>query len=216
LTFYVNGIEDGSISYSGTVVNLQQTKVLGTSEPIGFPGDFFHGLIDEPSIYDRALSALEIQKLFANGNSAVLRGVTVNLPQGTASGFTGGIAHIQNVMGSALNDILIGNAGNVLSGGAGDDLLIAGASASALDGGMGRDILVGGTTNYDTDPNMLDAILAEWTTNHTTSLLNVNTVQSNHAANQLTGGNDADLLFARLASELLDFDPQTDTWSLLA
>ena len=55
-------------------------------------------------------------------------GVYVNLVLGTATGLAGGIKRIANVTGSPFNDILVGNGGNVLNGGAGRDILIAGAA----------------------------------------------------------------------------------------
>ena len=100
VTLYVNGAVDGSSSYAGTVVDLQQTKVLGTSEPVGFPNDFLNGQIDEPSFYNRPLTAEEIRRL-ANSTDGAVNGIQVNLPLGTASGLLGGIQKIQNVIGSA-------------------------------------------------------------------------------------------------------------------
>ena len=79
-------------------------------------------------------------------------GVRVNLPLGTATGLSGGIAKIQNVIGSDGNDILVGNGGNVLQGGKGNDLLIAGATASTLLGGDGNDLLIGGTRSMISIP----------------------------------------------------------------
>src|SRR5262249_11325781 len=79
---YVNGTEEASISYAGkTVVPLQGSKILGGSAP-PFPADFMDGQLDEVGIFNRALSAAEVQTL-NSGSSAGLpgdsRGVTVNL-----------------------------------------------------------------------------------------------------------------------------------------
>ena len=52
--------------------------------------------------------------------------VVVDLPLGSATGFAGGISNIENVDGGIGNDILVGNGGNVLTGGTGYNLLIAG------------------------------------------------------------------------------------------
>src|SRR5262249_35873298 len=104
----------------------------------GMPSDFWAGRIDEADIYSRALSAAEIQAIFAAGSRgklALAQGVRVNLLSHTASGLTGGIANIQNVVGTAFNDILVGAGGGTLSGGAGRDILVAGASAATLYGG---------------------------------------------------------------------------------
>jgi hypothetical protein len=95
--------------------------------------------------------------------SAVTQGTVVNLPLGTATGLTGGIANIRNVIGGAGNDVLVGDvAANSLWGGAGRDLLIGGLGADLLDGGADDDILIGGYTAYDSNPTALDAVMREW------------------------------------------------------
>ena len=57
--------------------------------------------------------------------SNTMHGIRVHLPSGTASGLRGGVSNIQNVYGSAFDDILTGRGGNILSGGAGRDILVA-------------------------------------------------------------------------------------------
>jgi hypothetical protein len=218
VTLYVNGAVDGSASYGGTVVGLQQTKVLGTSEAQGFPDDFFNGLIDEPSIYNRALSATEVQAVFAAGSAGkpVQPGVYVNLQTGTATALAGisdpntGRITIQNVIGSSGNDTLIA--------GADRSILIGGGGADQLFGGSGEAILIAGTSDY-TQPTLnvaaLDVILQEWNRTDlgfgdrmsdlltgsnsqgfaannviggTAILLDSTTVHDDFAANVLTGG----------------------------
>jgi hypothetical protein len=94
-------------------------------------------------------------------------GVVVDLPLGTATA-TGGIAHIQNVNGSAVGgDILVGDANpNVLRVYAGHNILIGGAGADTLYAGSnsGGDILIGGSTSYDSNVGALQTILATWST----------------------------------------------------
>jgi Ca2+-binding RTX toxin-like protein len=81
-------------------------------------------------------------------------GVTVNLAltaaQNTGGGGSDKLTSIENLYGSAFNDVLTGSAGDnalaggagadSLSGGAGDDLLQGGAGNDTLDGGAGHDI----------------------------------------------------------------------------
>jgi Ca2+-binding RTX toxin-like protein len=84
-------------------------------------------------------------------------GVTVNLATGV--GF-GGDAQgdtyigIENVQGSAFDDVIIGNAGNnILAGSRGNDTLIGGAGQDTLIAGNGHDVLTGdgnGTVAADT------------------------------------------------------------------
>lgn len=112
--------------------------------------------------------------------------------------------------GGAGNDILVGNGGNVLKGGLGRDLLIAGALASILEGGADEDILVGGRLN-DISPANLAAIMAEWTSaggydarvaNLRAGLLADDKVTGNGGGNSLTGGSDAlDLFFGSLVTD---------------
>jgi Ca2+-binding RTX toxin-like protein len=85
-----------------------------------------------------------------NGNdtvnySASASAVSVNLATGAVSGgdATGDtFLSIENVTGSAFNDILTGNVGdNSLSGGSGNDILVGGAGADLVNGGNGFDIM---------------------------------------------------------------------------
>jgi hypothetical protein len=104
------------------------------------------------------------------------RPVTVNLATGSAtnvaSGATGAVQNIQNVIGGAGTDTLTGNAqGNILIGGAGTNLinggsgrslLIGGKGPSTIKGGAGDDILIAGTTSYDANETALMNLLGEW------------------------------------------------------
>jgi Ca2+-binding RTX toxin-like protein len=76
--------------------------------------------------------------------SAFTSGVSVNLLADTATGLAG-IGRIQNAIGGAGNDLLVGDgAANILDGGAGDDVVIGGDGDDTLFGGSGRDLLIGG------------------------------------------------------------------------
>jgi hypothetical protein len=116
-------------------------------------------------------------------------GVTVNLgafgASGKATQVGGKVTHIQNVIGSQYDDLLIGNStGNVLVGGDGNDSLIAGSGNSILIGGAGADklignagrrpgfdILIGDATDFDkpTDTNLsvLNAFFSTWQNTNT-------------------------------------------------
>jgi hypothetical protein len=66
----------------------------------------------------------------------------------------------RNGGGAGVYNVLVGNGGNVLTGGNGRcNLLIAGSSASTLHGGDDDDILIGGRTAYDRDVASLMAIM---------------------------------------------------------
>ena len=70
----------------------------------------------------------------------------------------GGDAPEVFVVRGALPDVAL-----TIDGGAGRDILIAGASGATLNGGAGEDILIAGTTDYDTNDTALLAIMSEWT-----------------------------------------------------
>jgi hypothetical protein len=167
---------------------------------------------------------------YASYSSSVL----VDLRTGIATGVGSVISHIQNVIGGSgggagIYNILVGNGGNVLTGGDGRrNLLIAGTSASTLLGGNDDDILIGGTTAYDTEAGLvsLQAIMAYWSgtsddyatrvnkllTGNGVPLLDATRVHNNGGGNTLTGhhGGAAELnLFYGLntALETTDFNP---------
>ncbi|HEY3432278.1 MAG TPA: calcium-binding protein [Rhodocyclaceae bacterium] len=72
---------------------------------------------------------------FSTSGSGILNGGSAGV-SGDAGGDT--LINIQNLTGSALNDLLIGNSSsNTLSGGAGDDILEGMAGGDTLDGGTG-------------------------------------------------------------------------------
>jgi hypothetical protein len=166
--------------------------------------------------------------------SAYSTTVLVDLQTGSATGVGAGIANIQNVAGgtgggAGIYNILVGNGGNVLTGGDGRrNLLIAGASASTLLGGNDDDILIGGTTAYDTEAGLasLQAIMNYWSTTaddygtrvgnllsgNGVPLLDATMVHNNGGGNTLTGnhGGPSELdLFYGLdpALETTDYNP---------
>jgi hypothetical protein len=162
--------------------------------------------------------------------------VLANLQTGVATGFSG-ISNIQNVKGASGGpagsyNILVGNGGNVLTGGNGRrNLLIAGNNGvrgSTLIGGDQDDILIGGTTVYDTEAGMvsLQAIMSYWagsgddyatrvnnlTTGTGVPLLDATTVTGNGLGNTLTGNAGLDLFYGNLALDTYDWDPATETF----
>ncbi|MCI0456007.1 MAG: hypothetical protein L0Z62_03385 [Gemmataceae bacterium] len=156
----------------------------------------------------------------------------VNLTMGSATAVGNGIFNIQNVLGGAGNDILVGNAqANRLEGRDGRDVLIGGDAVDVLLGGAGEDILIGGTTAFDMDLAALQAIRAEWTSGRSYAaridnlrgVANVGprlngpavlttgptgTVQDDGDVDTLTGGAGMDWFFARvlpaLPADLID------------
>ena len=69
IKLYRNGILVASnIVNAGLIPDLSQSLTIGEDNPVNIP-EFFDGLIDEVEVFDRALSAQEIQAIF-NANSA--------------------------------------------------------------------------------------------------------------------------------------------------
>jgi hypothetical protein len=164
--------------------------------------------------------------------SALTTAVTVNLATGAATGVfggaPGGVSNIQNVIGSAGNDILVGNAqGNILIGGAGANaimggsgrsVLIGGTGPSTIVGGSGDDILIAGTTTFDANETALLSILQEWQRTDRTASQRIADLRNGGGYNgsntlvwgttvldndvgvaHLTGGGGSDWFFANLA-----------------
>jgi Ca2+-binding RTX toxin-like protein len=155
--------------------------------------------------------------------SARTTAVIVDLATGSATSVAGGVSNIQNVIGSAGDDILTGNAlgniliggatTNVLSGGSGRSLLIGGKGASTMVGGAADDLLIAGSTVFDGDTSALMSILKEWQRtdktyaerntdlkngggfNGSARLIAGSTVHDNDGASTLTGGAGLDWFF---------------------
>src|SRR5437016_8305003 len=68
---YVNGLLENTRAI--TVAREANGKPLGIGESLFFRGRFFKGLIDEAHMFNRALSALEIQSIFAAGSAGLCK-----------------------------------------------------------------------------------------------------------------------------------------------
>jgi hypothetical protein len=152
--------------------------------------------------------------------------VLVDLRTGTANGFAGGVKNIQDVIGGPDTNILVGNGGNTLTGGAGRNLLIAGPTASTLTGNSDEDILVGGTTDYDMNAGALTAIMAEWSRTDLTyaqrvqdllngqdgfTVLGALNFHTNGGGNTMDGGPGLDLFYGLLPGD--QGTPDTTDWA---
>jgi hypothetical protein len=158
----------------------------------------------------------------------------VDLQTGQATA-TGGEANIVNVHGAnssgpGLYNLLIGNGGNVLTGGTGRrNLLVAGGAASTLIGGTQEDLLIGGTTTYDTEAGLVSwqAIAAYWAGADPFStrvnnlengigvpLLDGSIVTGNGGGNTMTGSLELALIYTDGADTITNFDPGSQTFPI--
>ena len=71
-TFYADGTAVGSTVDSRSIPNAAAPLTIGQSEGIGF----FHGLIDEVQLFNRALSNAEIQRIYLADSAGVNKGTT--------------------------------------------------------------------------------------------------------------------------------------------
>ena len=118
LTLYVNGVEAGRASVSQTWYASGPLQI-GTGSYEGRPDSFFPGQIDDVKLFDRPVSADEVQQLFKQ--NPVLRGrwnfqeTTTGTPATTPD-----LSEEKNPMslyaGAALGDGMIGSSGLQLDG----------------------------------------------------------------------------------------------------
>jgi Ca2+-binding RTX toxin-like protein len=124
-------------------------------------------------------------------------GVTVNLTAGTGSGGAAEgdtLSGVENVTGSAHNDILVGNAeDNSLLGRGGDDTLWGGAGADELDGSTGDDTATYIESGTGVDVNLLAGTGSGGTAQGDT-LNNVENVIGSLFDDDLTGDDGRNLL----------------------
>ena len=137
-----SGTASGGDAAGDTISNI--ANILGSAHNDTLTGDGNANVIEGGAGGDTLTGGAGTDTLvYANSGS----GVTANLRDNTASGGHAQgdtILGFENVIGSAHNDTLGGDANaNVITGGAGDDLLIGLAGGDTLNGGDGTD-----TVNY--------------------------------------------------------------------
>lgn len=159
-------------------------------------------------------------------------GVTVDLSAGTATDGWGGsdtLTNIQNVIGSAYDDVITGNSSsNILIGGDGNDTLSGGGGDNTLDGGSGDNVLDGGTgtntVDYSHDPgsayvDLLDgyAYNGYGGFDTLTNFQNVvgsafgDTIIGDNSDNLITGGVGNDRLIGNAGNDVIDGGGGTNT-----
>jgi len=159
--------------------------------------------------------------------SAVGVGITLNLisqsAQNTLGAGTDTVRGIENVIGTAFNDVITGNEfGNIITAGNGDDMLVGGLGNDTLDGGAGID-----TANYASATAGVKVNLTILTAQTTvgaggdtlSGIENLNgtgfdDIFTGDAANNvLTGNGGNDMLLGGLGNDTLSGGQGTDTIS---
>ena len=164
--------------------------------------------------------------------SAWTSGVTVDLPNGSATGLAG-VTNIPNVLGGGGADVLVGDdnrntlvgnggndiitghgGGDSIVGGNGNDMLIGGNGPDVINGGAGDDLLVDGTTAFDNNTANLRLLLTQWTIGSLSGkllpggLTGSNKLFHDNFKDRLTGSTGIDYFFAvragRFADEVTD------------
>lgn len=75
---YLNGSEVSSASYSGTVSTTARNLTVGCSDIASGNTRFFDGMIDEVSLFNRALTANEVAELYSSGSGEQYPWVGIN------------------------------------------------------------------------------------------------------------------------------------------
>ena len=149
---------------------------------------------------------------YSGSNAAV----SVDLAAGTTSGgYADGDAllNIQNVIGSAFDDMIIGDdEGDLLVGGDGDDTLLGGAGDDTLIGGAGADVLDGGdginTVDYSNSSAGVDINLATGTASggdaDGDTLTNIQNVIGSNYDDVLTGDDSDNVFIGGAGADTID------------
>ncbi|MCX7093828.1 MAG: lectin-like protein [Methylobacter sp.] len=168
--------------------------------------------------------------------SSATTGITVSLALGTAGGNeidSDQLNSIENVIGGQAGDVLTGDAGNnVLDGFTGNDTLSGGAGNDTMIGGLGNDTyFVDKAGDVVTETSALaieiDTVNSSTTYTLKTNIENLtlsgtaaingignslnNALTGNKGANALTGGTGADTLTGGLGSDQFKFNSETET-----
>ena len=183
-----------------TLIGLDgDDKLLGGSGNDEFIGGRGADQIDGGDGTDTASYAGALVTALTTGLTANLTDSALNTGEAENDTYSG----IENLIGSAYDDRLVGNSGaNTLTGGSGNDVLVGAGGADRLIGGEGSD-----TTSYDTALAGVTASLAN------PGSLNTGDAQGDtyDSIENLTGSDFADTLYGSTASNTLSGGKGSDT-----
>jgi hypothetical protein len=90
LKLFINGVQDGSLALTGSIISGTQPVRIGGGSPGGTAPYYFQGRLDEVAVYSRALSPAEIQANYLPGaaGSAILQSYSKTVAIKTTDGAT--------------------------------------------------------------------------------------------------------------------------------
>ena len=159
---YVDGIEYSG-TYDGSAGSLAYSSNNGTIGEWHSSDRYFDGQIDEVTVYNRALTAEEIQAIYAAGSSGKCKcnGWAVTLAGSEGNDLLTGtigpdvilaLGGDDTIDGLGGNDIICAGLGNdVVNGGTGNDKIYGEGGNDVLNGDLGNDTLKGGPGEDDLD-----------------------------------------------------------------
>jgi Ca2+-binding RTX toxin-like protein len=186
---YMNGLEDASLAVGANrPIRASLADVFIGATVVNSQN--FAGLIDEVSIYNRALSAEDIAAIFAAGSAGKCAALRCN---GLVATIVGTDGH-DVLLGTEGDDVIAGLGGNdTIDGLEGDDVICGGPGHDVLLGGAAHDVLLGGPGNDTLSGGEGNDILLGGPGNDT-----------------LSGGPGIDLLFGEEGNDTLEGEEDTD------
>jgi Ca2+-binding RTX toxin-like protein len=159
---------------------------------------------------------------YASATAAVTVNLGLTTAQNTGGAGTDTLISIENLTGSAYNDILTGNsANNILTGLAGNDTLNGGDGNDTLNGGDGNDLLDGGigsdTASYASATAAVTVNLGLTTPQNTggagiDTLLNFENITGSRFNDTLTGNAQANVLDGSVGADVMSGSLSNDTY----
>ena len=225
MQLYVDGEQVDTDAHNGGLLGNFEPLVIGAESGLSTPGTvdnlfrFFDGTIDEFAVYDRALTAGEIQQLFEAGEQG-----DILIGAADADTLIGG-SDAEDLRGAGGDDIINGNDGNdTLRGGGGVDIARGGQGDDRFLGGGGADVLLGGPGNDNMrgmggHDRMVggggdDLLQGEGGRDTLTGTDGADELFGGRAIDSLSGGAGDDLLNGGPGRDRLTGGPDSDTYQI--
>jgi parallel beta-helix repeat protein len=158
MKLFMNGAQVYSMAASGSILYDDAPVTIGSDTTSGDSSTLlFNGLIDEPGLFNRALTAQEIANIYDSGGTT-LSGNGGNIVQGNRIGVASGSSTAIANSGNGISIISAGNliggtaagAGNIIANNTGDGISITSAETNPTNVGntlLGNSIYANGSTS---------------------------------------------------------------------